>query len=357
MGIIRIILAIAVVLVHVGPIFGFYFIDGTIAVQSFFIISGFYISMVLTEKYNFPKSYKLFISNRLLRLFPTYMFIATITLFAALVFYVIGVKIALIYDWYKIDLFSKFYLIFINLFIIGQETTLFLAFNDAGTLCFSSDFQNSTPPVYTFLLSPPAWSLSLELLFYLLAPFLLKRKFSVILMVLFLSLSLRIILYMNGYFYDPWNYRFFPTELFFFLAGNISYRIYIMYKDSEKYKKSGLLVLILLLILIFTFNYIPITYYVKQWAFYILFIAAIPAIFNYTKQKKFDRAIGELSFPIYLSHIFILRYCLPIFNELFKMEHLNSVLTLIFTILFSILLNNYLIKPIEIYRSKRIASA
>jgi peptidoglycan/LPS O-acetylase OafA/YrhL len=43
-----------------------------IAVQSSYVISGFYTALALTEKYG-PGSYWLFVSNRLLRLWPTYI--------------------------------------------------------------------------------------------------------------------------------------------------------------------------------------------------------------------------------------------------------------------------------------------
>ena len=50
MGIIRLILAIAVVIVHTEePIFGFEFVRGLVAVQAFYIISGFYMAMILNE--------------------------------------------------------------------------------------------------------------------------------------------------------------------------------------------------------------------------------------------------------------------------------------------------------------------
>src|ERR1700747_2964117 len=74
MGIIRFLLAISVVIHHCGPLFGIYhLIGGQIAVQSFFIISGFYMSLILNEKYvGINNSYRLFITNRFFRLFPIY---------------------------------------------------------------------------------------------------------------------------------------------------------------------------------------------------------------------------------------------------------------------------------------------
>jgi peptidoglycan/LPS O-acetylase OafA/YrhL len=69
MGVLRTLLALSVVLSHSGPLFGIELVGGQLAVQSFYMISGFYMTMVLTEKYvNANSSYRLFISNRILRL-------------------------------------------------------------------------------------------------------------------------------------------------------------------------------------------------------------------------------------------------------------------------------------------------
>ena len=65
MGLLRLFLAICVLLQHSGSSFlrnGS--INGAMAVESFFIISGFYISMILDSKYIGIKNYKLFITNR-----------------------------------------------------------------------------------------------------------------------------------------------------------------------------------------------------------------------------------------------------------------------------------------------------
>ena len=50
MGLIRFLLAIAVIIVHSTPILGNN-LGADIAVLSFFIISGFYMAMILNEKY------------------------------------------------------------------------------------------------------------------------------------------------------------------------------------------------------------------------------------------------------------------------------------------------------------------
>ena len=72
MGLLRLILALSVFIVHTGSFYGFNLVGFSVAVQSFFVISGFYMSLILNEKYKGPGSYYLFISNRFLRLLPAH---------------------------------------------------------------------------------------------------------------------------------------------------------------------------------------------------------------------------------------------------------------------------------------------
>jgi peptidoglycan/LPS O-acetylase OafA/YrhL len=50
-GLIRVILAYAVVLNHSRPVHGYFLMPSNAAVTLFFMISGFYMALVLTEKY------------------------------------------------------------------------------------------------------------------------------------------------------------------------------------------------------------------------------------------------------------------------------------------------------------------
>jgi peptidoglycan/LPS O-acetylase OafA/YrhL len=38
------------------------------------------------------------------------------------------------------------------------------------------------------------------------------------------------------------------------------------------------------------------------WTFYLLFAASVPMVFTATKHDRFDRVVGELSYPLYLVH-------------------------------------------------------
>ena len=65
MGVIRFLFALTVLLSHEVDLFGLTLTGSIIAVQCFYIISGFYMGIILEEKYKLS-DYKLFISNRFL---------------------------------------------------------------------------------------------------------------------------------------------------------------------------------------------------------------------------------------------------------------------------------------------------
>lgn len=72
MGLIRLLLAISVIQAHTSSFLGYSIANGLVAVQVFYIFSGFYMFMILTEKYTSIKS---FYKSRFLRIFPTYLII------------------------------------------------------------------------------------------------------------------------------------------------------------------------------------------------------------------------------------------------------------------------------------------
>ena len=91
MGLLRLLLAAAVVAEHSTPICGLTFTGGHLAVRLFFIISGFYMALILTTKYtaDHPKRFWFFISNRFLRIYPCYYVVLLLSLafYAAATFY------------------------------------------------------------------------------------------------------------------------------------------------------------------------------------------------------------------------------------------------------------------------------
>lgn len=362
MGTLRLILALAVVLTHTSAFYGFESVGGKIAVQAFYIISGFYMSMILNEKYS---SYKLFITNRLLRLYPAYLTVLILVIMAGLAKFIFSGEPTMVFEcyanwWNQIDLSTKLLLILSNLTIYGQDLILLLGVDtQSGHLFFTENFQSTHPQLYHFLFVPQAWTLGLELTFYLIAPLIVRRKLSVILFLMLGSLSIRLLLAGNGLINDPWHYKFFPSELIFFLAGNLSYKLY---KVQDRQLMAGSISKIILgVMIVFTVFYdrIPETgwtqFAYKDIVYLTAFTLALPFIFEVSKNWNIDRQVGELSYPVYISHIFVMSVALPFLGKLhlpFGNEG-SGVYVCILSVIFSILLNHFVNKPIERIRQKR----
>jgi len=357
MGIIRFLLAISVVIAHTSSVYGFNLVGGQIAVQAFYMISGFYMTLILNEKYiGRNNSYKLFITNRLLRLYPIYWTVLIITVLGSVGVFVFssGQSLGMLQPYYDnisiMDMKSLFFLVLSNIIMLFQDIVMFLGLDTAsGNLYFTENFRQTNPPLYTFLLVPQAWTIGIEITFYLIAPFIVRKKIKFIVFLLLISVLLRVLLYQNGLKHDPWTYRFFPTELLFFLLGTIAYH---MYKKLDKlnFKESYLKMiygLILFFTLSYSFFYIP----YKIYAYFLIFFLSLPFVFILSKKWTKDRYIGELSYPIYISHILVLmlvRYLkIPIIGSI-------GLVTIILTILFSVLLNETIAKRIERIRQNRV---
>jgi peptidoglycan/LPS O-acetylase OafA/YrhL len=215
MGSLRTIFAITVVLAHSG----FHaFVGARNAVQIFYIISGFLISYILIEKKNYS-NIKNFYYNRILRLYPTYF----ITVLICLLLYVpLNNNIFNVIE--QVPVSAKILIIFTNIFLIGQDWVMFFGIKN-DTLIFATDFYKSEILLFEGLFIQQAWTLGLEIIFYLIAPFILFNR-KIILTLLIFSILLRIYLIKIGIgLQDPWTYRFFPTELSFFLIGALSHQI------------------------------------------------------------------------------------------------------------------------------------
>src|SRR5687767_8568339 len=155
------------------------FVDGAAAVEAFYVISGFYMFLILSEKYT---SYRVFIVNRLLRLFPVYFAILLLTgaigawlAVAGKPQLTPGLGLWLEYG-NRLSPGALLYFGLANLTILGQDWVYFLGYDFASqSFYWTSDFSKVTPVLPYFTLVPQAWTLSLEIMFYVAAPFLLRR--------------------------------------------------------------------------------------------------------------------------------------------------------------------------------------
>lgn len=317
MGFLRFYLAICVLESHSGNVLSWPVPRGCDAVQMFFVISGFYMGMILTERYASPS---IFYKSRWLRIAaPYYLHVFAIAGLSLLAGFLFSQWLSL--SAYVSDELTKngwpgvMFSSVSNLTIIGQDATLFLRDNKGGEMSFTTDFMAHPYPLYRYLIIPQCWSVAIELTFYLAAPFLNRLTTRSLVLIVLISFALRFAAYAVGLDHDPWTYRFFPFELALFVLGILTWRLFRVLRDK------------------FTLNlhvrgYIGLCLGIVAggWAFrwlvwrlgiefgepqvsiilVCLWAASVPLIFLATKDSVFDRNLGELSFPIYLNHLFVI---------------------------------------------------
>lgn len=328
MGCIRLLLALSVVVWHVhdAPL---RMLNASVAVVCFFMISGFYMAMVINEKYakDDGKSWMLrFYRARLWRLYPAYfaVLVATVALF------VISHHPNPFTERLPIPLAEQMSLVFLNVAVIGQDLH--------QTFVRAID-QNSGPQLVWFLrdwlggyffqdsvmMVGQAWSLSSEFLFYLLAPFIVRspRRTAVALAG---ALVIRYVLIVAcGWRSGIWGYWFFPGAICLFLMGSAAYHIRRVVPLLEWHPAIGWLSLAGLALwfvpqimrgeIVMASDAQGAIDGVSFWLFYVCFALSVPFIFEATKTARLDRLIGELSYPLYLVHGVVVGIVFHFFNH------------------------------------------
>ncbi|HLP30290.1 MAG TPA: acyltransferase [Geothrix sp.] len=359
MGILRLLLALWVVAMHGRGFLGLEVTQAWVAVQCFFIISGFYITLILNEKYTGPGSTRLFLSQRFLRLLPVYWAVLLLTLAASgLAWGWWGHALPPLQTWLdhhpSMHGGAKAFLASANVLLFGQAEALFLGLDPAaGTLYWTTDFSVSEPMVWHFLAVPQAWSIELELLFYALAPWIVRRPLPVVLGVLGASFAARLACYtVFGLRTDPWTYRFFPNELGMFLLGAVAYALYRSpwrARAAEGLWIWGLFACFFAFTLAFPF--IPLRGQLKAWPYFALATLTIPFLFAETRNLRWDRWIGELSYPVYLIHFLVIWICEAALPPAAQKN--LGLWAIIGSIAVSIVLLRTLLEPFERWRARR----
>jgi peptidoglycan/LPS O-acetylase OafA/YrhL len=345
MGSIRLLLAFAVLVSHT-TVSEIDIMPGPVAVQFFFIISGFYISLILEKKYK-DQGVLLFYSNRLMRLFPTYLVVLFVSM-TVLCLLDVGIftHFDKMKDVYRVNAFVTASLLWTNICVIGQEILFLLKVDQvSGTFRWFLDNTNSQD-AWVFLLVPQGWSLSLELYFYLLAPFILKLRNLTIVGLFLLSLALRLYIGCKGEDYDLLARRFFPAELCFFLVGMLSYRLLERIQKSEIKPFVGGYCLAAVVGAILFFPKIALSGSLALAV--LLAFLTVPFVFNLTKDSKLDNFLGKLSFPVYMVHFLVI----ALFEEFWDDY---SVFFLLLVVIAAALLIHLLIEvPIDRWRQWRV---
>lgn len=316
------------------------------------------MALILNEKYNTSDTTVVFYKNRFLKLFPIYWTILILTISLFFVSYLAlnkgGVIEDIINNFGNLGFFSV-YLLFSNIFLIGEDLLMFLGFN-GDSIIFTKSFSDTDIPFHKFIIVPQSWTLSLEIMFYLIAPFIARRSIKLLMSLFFISIFIKIGLWNIGFINDPWSYRFILSELSFFFIGMIMYKVYKLDFYTKIIKNKNIFFLGFILFLASGYFYYDLKIIIDfngidtfKYMIYFLFILFLPLLFVQTKDNKIDRYIGELSYPVYIVHIFVIMFVSKVTND----TNL-SLLAIIGSILFSIILNKFIQERIEKIRIKNL---
>lgn len=265
---------------------------GVIAVVNFYLISGFVMTGLVRSYYSDIRKVLPFYMDRLMRIYPQYIFFGSLTL---ILFLWLGTESQFLKD--EISFRNIFY----NLTIIPLN---FFMLNG----------------IDKFMLIPPAWSLGGELLFYLVFPLILLAG----LRSYFIAISFAIfcLAAMNIIRTDMFGYVLTPGVLFIFLSGSLLFD-YVNGNNKERIK-----IIILYASMVVLFGLIIVAG--KQNIRYnpevfLGYLAGVPILFllSLLKRRRVDEFLGNISYGIFLSHIFA-TYCFKQF-KLFELLELKYV--------------------------------
>jgi peptidoglycan/LPS O-acetylase OafA/YrhL len=284
MGMLRLLLALSVVAGHSQTFFRpFFFINAKAAVICFFVISGFYMAMVMNEKYT---SKAVFLMSRWVRIYAPY------------------IVVTLIYGIYlhgagrlQLDRNS----LILNVSLIGQDAFRIL---------------NWFPPSHEMLGNdviavPQAWSLSVELQLYLVAAFLFSFRYGIVATMAF-GIIFRTYSYFHGYVVPPYAIMFSLNVLVFFALGGMAYLSYTFVR-TLKFQTNVMASIVILTSAAFYTSYYGSfltmnaeTADARFLPLYGMTALLVPFLFAITKDIEIDRMLGDLSYPTYLVHIAVI---------------------------------------------------
>lgn len=346
MGVIRLLLAMSVLVGHAGGFEGLRFesgqsailVNGDTAVQTFYLISGFYMALVWDHKYT---SAGVFWLSRYLRLAPVYLLISLAT---AITLYLSKGGVGLYSNAPASDVALA---LISNLTMIGQDLFMFLGYSPQTGFVFSPFIfeggLNGLSPAWGFLLIEQGWSIGVEMWFYLLVPFVLGRSTRVLIVLIGLSLLARILAKYYGVEGGAWTYRFFPFELGVFLTGSVMARM----RDRFVLRRYPGLLLGIVILFIVLYPHVPFYETFRRIGVVALVALSLPTLFDLSRHWKVDRWIGELSYPVYITHMLVLMW-LPV-------SPLSGFWCAVVSVVFSAALMVFIEAPVNKFRAKLYA--
>ncbi|WP_407155601.1 acyltransferase family protein [Bradyrhizobium sp. STM 3557] len=248
------------------------------AVMLFYVISGFLISLGLDKKYEAnSRGIAAFYKSRFIRIFSLYWPMAIIALVAL----------------------EPTRNLFVANLLVDKFTNLFLFGIDWRSAYLPADTQ--THPTLFGL--QQAWTLGAELTFYLVAPFLLRSN-ALAFGGLVASAAARAYCVHKVGFAEAWTYYFAPSTFLFFLTGHAARSISLWFRPLLS-PVVGVALLSVCVIALLVPTYVgwdsP-----RFWIVVACFSLSLPGIFEGTSRSVAMNSLGNLSYPVYLTHFILL---------------------------------------------------
>lgn len=289
MGLIRIFLALSVMFSHIGPVSWFPIAPAGFAVQCFYLMSGFYIALGLNERYTTPSMNAEFYFGRVLRLWPVYLLSLAILIPT-------GVLEGVAHTISQQPLFIQVVAAFSNIFMLGSDILLHVS-NVDGKVVFSEFGADPAHNGVQNIINLPAWTLSIEIMFYIAAPFILRSKECTLIFftsAIIYALAAKLFIQLTGSRLRTDLYILGPSLYFALGAG--AYWLHKLHALDIKCMVRSYLMILLLVIGCTLHN-------IQQSILLVVLSAICPVIFTMTKNSKFDKFMGDLSYPLYIMHI------------------------------------------------------
>ncbi len=263
-GCVRLMLAVAVALSHVGVTVAGYN-PGPVAVISFYLISGYVTAGLLDNPRLRAVDYY---GERALRLLPSYW--GALAVAAAIwllmqpgdVYFLQRVP-----GW--LDWLSNLTIVPLNFYMwTGQDR---------------------------FTLIPPAWSLGAELQFYVLAPWILRARRETRVAIMTASLALGLAAQAGFLQTDWWGYRLLPGILFVFMLGAS------IFHAQRRLPRAAWLAAAVVLVALMT-SLVTVRPYNVEVSVGLLLGIPMVAFVSRLPRRRWDDFIGRLAYPMFLLH-------------------------------------------------------
>jgi peptidoglycan/LPS O-acetylase OafA/YrhL len=363
MGILRFLLAICVVAAHArSPFLGLPLLQSGLAVKTFFMISGFYMTLILTSKYHADQGggYWLFISNRFLRIYPSYLMV-----FAGSLSFLLAASAYLhrpvdrLRLW--VDAWNGHHYLGLAMLALSQVSIfgmdLVAQFNFSAAHGFGVAGSAVGNPAWNFNILRQSWSVSVEMMFYLLAPFICVARRWVQVAIVLVAAAAHLLAWRLLPTTLAWNvtYYSFPLQLGYLTLGVLSfYLVNPLFSRQRIHPGIAAAILAPFAGTILFWGWMPET---LAWGLCIgLAFFAIPLLFNLTRRLPGDRFFGDLSYPMYLAHIpckWLMLACMRVTSA--DSAIVPAWMLLAFTVLVATALVRLVDYPVDRWRQARVA--